>query len=101
MMFLFYSQSCILRAYLQIKPCHQKSKSRLGSDFGCGKVLAPCEPQGRQPLHRQERDLLGHFPSEAGDSPLITLLHPPGILLLKAEACAMAPRDLSPLSCPA
>lgn len=36
MMFLFYSQSCISREYLQIKPCHPKSKSLLEGEFGCG-----------------------------------------------------------------
>lgn len=50
MMFLFYSQSCILRAYLQIKPCHPKSKSLLEGEFGCGKVLTCMSPTMAVPV---------------------------------------------------
>lgn len=49
MMFLFYSQSCILRAYLQIKPCHPKSGSPREVESGHGQDLMLCGPCGTCP----------------------------------------------------
>lgn len=64
MMFLFYSQSCILRAYLQIKPCHPKSRSLREGESGYGQVLMLREPQDGSSLCRKGKGVPLRVPED-------------------------------------